>query len=333
MIFSTPRPKRKSDLPVNLDTKFFLGSKMHLFVSIIVFSSIAFADPLPYYDSIENDYNPSRIPVATKNQNPFLTAKLSTNMQSAVYGQNCKQSYFNEPVLFRAARCAETPATIRVLLHRPYYMNQLNEKSDFYHKTPLHVAAEMHPWGWGIIRELIYFGSDPLSCKDENSRTPFMMTAYNYHGAVEAYKALAQDFPKTNISKINLIQDENGWSIWHHISYNNNHKLAENILTKYSFGVSEAMEQTSNEFETPFQIATRYKSVEVMNLFKQHTDVRVTVRERLYMLTGFYYCIDVILGLLALICCVLVLAVFNYAKTSINAESTESLLSKKSGSS
>ena len=175
-------------------------------------------------------------------------------------------------------------------------MNQLNEKSEFYHKTPLHVAAEMHPWGSGIIRELIYFGSDPLSSKDENSRTPFMMTAYNYHGGVEAYKALAQDFPKTNISKINLMQDENGWSIWHHISYNNHHKLAELLLTKYSFeGVSEAMEQRSknkkNEqiFETPFQIATRYKSVEVMNLFKFYTDVRVTIRERLYMLTGFYY--------------------------------------------
>ena len=123
-----------------------------------------------------------------------------------------------------------------------------------------------------------------------------MMTAYNYHGGVEAYNALAQDFPKTNISEINLIQDENGWSIWHHISYNNHHKLAELLLTKYSFeGVSEAMEQRSknkkNEqiFETPFQIATRYKSVEVMNLFKKHTDVRVTIRERLYMLTGFYY--------------------------------------------
>ena len=70
------------------------------------------------HDSIDTDY---KIPVAPQNQHPFLTAKLSTNMQSAVYGQNCKQSYFNEPVLFRAARCAESPATIRVLLHRPYY--------------------------------------------------------------------------------------------------------------------------------------------------------------------------------------------------------------------
>ena len=77
-------------------------------------------------------------------------------MQSAIYGQECEENMFNEPVLFRAARCAETPQTIRVLLHKDYYKRQLNVKNDFYQKTPLHIAAEQHQWPWGIIRELIY---------------------------------------------------------------------------------------------------------------------------------------------------------------------------------
>ena len=230
------------------------------------------------------DYN---VPVA--NNQPFIAAKISSNMQSAVYGQSCKESYFNEPALFRAARCAETPATIRVLLHRPYYMKQLNVKSDFYHKTPLHIAAEMHPWGWGIVRELIYFGSDPLSTQDEKSRTPFMMTAYNYHGSVDCYRGLAQDYPKTNISRINLIQDDDGWCVWHHIGYNDNSKLAEYLLTNFNYDIQKAMDLQDLDGNTPFQIATKYKSVKTMNLFKKYTNVSVTVRERLYMWTGFYY--------------------------------------------
>ena len=172
-----------------------LGASNILMLLLLYARNQPFTQALPqdYYKAYD-DYADQRLPY---DYDTAYDERHSQHFSNNIVFRDCPENLFHEPVLSRAARCASLPSNIRKLLAQDAVKKTLNERSDYYSTTPLHVAAiyqNKNPYA--IVKELIVLGADVHSRNDARNRTPVIAAGENVDAGIPTIKALLEDYTK-----------------------------------------------------------------------------------------------------------------------------------------